>query len=440
MLAAAFLLAAAASALRPPPTAAVDTRVCVLLPPDEDADALVARYAARFFGGDAAGLGAHPNVSRALAEAASLPPEAYEGARVNFKVPGYGSLVRFFPGVPVACALDLFEAQADRRVPAALRAQIAASGRARVHDDLVADYQRWLAWQEARPAVRADDGEVTPLCPSVFPSTGYCAPLLVLIGSPRCGTTFLHGLFAELVAQFVPAREKETHAFLGDSPAGAFPRITPDDSLYTADFTPIYMYQPPGLQAVLPATARLVVVLRDPTRRAESMYKFAGRDGMPDPWGGLSLDRVATLEMKVLAGCFADGLDVFACHAERFPPTMPPDMTLVRAGIYHRFLEPYAGTGRLTPVCAEALFADPVAELDRLLAALGLPSSGAAPAAAAKIAHHAVHVPNRKPASEPVRAALDDFYRPFNDDLATLLPAMAACTSGWGRSRPHTEL
>ncbi len=118
-------------------------------------------------------------------------------------------------------------------------------------------------------------------------------PDFVIIGAQRCGTTSLYRYLCQH-PQVRPARRKETHFFDFQFERGPwwyrahFPlhlqgsRPGDANGFITGEATPAYLLHPLAperMKAIIPAT-RLVVVLRDPAKRAWSHYTMARGKGV----------------------------------------------------------------------------------------------------------------------------------------------------------------
>ncbi|MTE11476.1 hypothetical protein [Nocardia aurantiaca] len=156
--------------------------------------------------------------------------------------------------------------------------------------------------------------------------------------------------------------------------------------------------------------AKVVLMPRDPVRRAYSHYKWdlflSGRDGLRTGRYGESFAEYVSVALRAFPG--------------PPPPTMLPTMPMLAAGIYvnsvRRRLDTY-GRENVHLVVAEDFFADVSETVCGIHEFLGLPAIGPRLRA---------HVLNRNPLEFPLAEAeslarLREFYRPYNERLYELL-------------------
>ncbi|WP_433670617.1 sulfotransferase domain-containing protein [Nocardia sp. CA-136227] len=156
--------------------------------------------------------------------------------------------------------------------------------------------------------------------------------------------------------------------------------------------------------------AKVIIMLRDPVRRAYSHYKWdlflSGENGLRSGRYGENFGEYVSLALGAFPG--------------PPPPTMLPTMPMLAAGIYvnsvRRWLDTY-GRENVHLVAAEDFFADVSRTVCGIHEFLGLP--------AVEPELHA-EVVNRNPLEYPPAEAeslgrLREFYRPYNEELFELL-------------------
>ncbi|MGW4353487.1 sulfotransferase domain-containing protein [Nocardia sp. NPDC004582] len=154
---------------------------------------------------------------------------------------------------------------------------------------------------------------------------------------------------------------------------------------------------------------KVVLMLRDPVRRAYSHYKWdlflSGRNGLGSGRYGADFGTYVALALGSFPGP---------------PPTMLPTMPMLAAGIYvhsvRRWLDTY-DRENVHLVAAEDFFADASKTVCGIHEFLGLPAIEPEP--------H-TEVTNRNPLEFPPADAatltrLREFYRPYNEELFELL-------------------
>ena len=238
-------------------------------------------------------------------------------------------------------------------------------------------------------------------------------PDAVILGAMKCGTSSLHNYLVQQPGVIEPLR-KEVHYFDVNFDRG--------ESWYRANFgrqgatglnidsSPYYLFHPAvpdRMRALLPG-AKLIVLLRDPVRRAYSHY-WHERDK-----GREKLEFEAAIEAE--AGRLGDAQQQLA------------DGTLERSFAHQHFS--YLARGRYAEQLEawfsaypreqflvlrfEDLAREPLATLNTTLGFLGLP-----PAAAVDL--EARNTRRYPPMADAVAAQLRDFFEPFNRRLEALL-------------------
>jgi hypothetical protein len=247
-------------------------------------------------------------------------------------------------------------------------------------------------------------------------------PDFLIIGAQRAGTATL---YYNLVRHpsVLPALRKEVHFFdleYWRGPRwyrGYFPtrrlmegRRRRNGVALTGEATPYYLFHPavPSRVAAVLPQARFVVLLRDPVARAYSHYQREVRKGR-EP---LSFADALAQEPSRLAGEAARLVADPRYHSERFQR-----FSYRTRGVYAPQLRAWLAAfprERFLVLESEALFADPVRAFGEVAAFLGLPPwrpSGVTP-------YNTERYATLDPA---LRAELEDFYRPHNMELETLL-------------------
>jgi hypothetical protein len=238
-------------------------------------------------------------------------------------------------------------------------------------------------------------------------------PRAVIIGGQKCGTSSLHSYLVQQPDVIAPLR-KEVHYFDLNYGRGEawyranFGRV--GEPGINIDSSPYYLFHPSvplRMRALLP-DARLIVLLRDPVRRAYSHYwheRHKGRedlsfeaaiDAEPERLGRAE-EQLATGEIEQsrehqLHGYLARGR--YAEQLERWLAAYPRESLLVL-----RF---------------EALAAEPLETLNAALAFLGLP-----PARAAKLG--ARNTRRYPPMADETARRLAGYFEPYNRKLEALL-------------------
>ncbi len=252
-------------------------------------------------------------------------------------------------------------------------------------------------------------------------------PTFVVAGAQKCGTSTLHGLLQDH-PQILMSRPKELHFFDRHWDRGL--------DWYTSQFTPgakhrqfgestpVYMYDVIGRQRMIETLpdARIVVILRDPIKRAYShywQYRETGRERAP------TFERALEVEPKRLAGNKPRRRDRYA---------------YVDRGLYVdqlEVLEDAYGRERLHVLLLDDLAADRVAALEALFSFLDV---AVEPAKVSRERWGTDQAPGNDREAEPKRsnyppmagethARLAEQFRPYNQRLASWLGRDLA---GWG--------
>lgn len=238
-------------------------------------------------------------------------------------------------------------------------------------------------------------------------------PDAVILGAQKCGTTSLHGYLVQHPGVIPPLR-KEVHYFDLNYPRGeAWYRAhfgrTGETGL-NLDASPYYLFHPAvpaRLHALLP-DAKLVVLLRDPVRRAYSHYwheRAKGREKLEfDDAIAAEPGRVAAAE----AGLADGSLDRSADHQH---------FSYLARGRYAEQLERWFALyprERFLVVRFEDLVKEPLARLNDVLAWLGLPP-------AAKVDLEPRNTRRYPPMSPETERRLREQFEPHNRRLEALL-------------------
>jgi hypothetical protein len=238
-------------------------------------------------------------------------------------------------------------------------------------------------------------------------------PGAVILGAQKCGTTSLHGYLVQHPGVIAPLR-KEVHYFDLNYGRGEawyrahFGRV--GEPGLNLDSSPYYLFHPAvprRMQALLPE-AKLVVLLRDPVRRAYSHYwheRARGRES-------LEFEEAIRAEPQRIAAAdarLADGsLDRSGDH-QRY--------SYLARGRYAEQLERWFALyprARFHVVRFEDLVKDPLGRLNDVLAFLGL-------AAASKVNLEARNT-RRYPAMDAATAErLSEYFAPHNRRLEALI-------------------
>jgi hypothetical protein len=238
-------------------------------------------------------------------------------------------------------------------------------------------------------------------------------PGAVILGAQKSGTSSLHGYLVQQPGVIEPLR-KEIHYFdvhygLGESWYRAnFGRL--GEPGLNLDSSPYYLFHPAvprRMRALLP-DVKLIVLLRDPVRRAYSHY-WHERDKRREP---LSFEQAIDAEPQRLGNShaqLADGtLERSAAHQH---------FSYLARG---RYAEQLAGwfaeypRGQFLILKFEDLARDPLAVLNTTLRFLDLPP-------AATVSLEARNARNYPPLAETTAARLREYFTPHNRQLESLL-------------------
>lgn len=242
-------------------------------------------------------------------------------------------------------------------------------------------------------------------------------PAFLVIGAQRAGTS---SFYWNLVRhpRIRPALEKEVHFFdreenYGKGPAwyrGHFPWRR--GAAITGEATPAYLYRTPvpGRVKELLPDVRLIVLLRNPVDRAYSNFQMSRRNGR-DPE---TFERAIRRELDHVGGrrITAENLEDYAL------------LPYLQRGVYVEQLKNWFAhfeRSRFRVIDSADFYAGPLAALRETAESfLGLPRWG--PRTYWKHPKESVPYPRLAPW---LRAELTEFYRPYNEELFTLL--------GWSR-------
>jgi hypothetical protein len=187
-------------------------------------------------------------------------------------------------------------------------------------------------------------------------------PEFFIVGAPRAGTSSLWD-YLDQHPQIFMSRLKEPHFFAGRKPE--FVAVVSDEAAYLRLFeparigqirgeaSPSYLRDPAAPAAIgrVRPDARIVVMLREPVSRAYSCY-----------WHSVRYGRESRPFLEVIRAA----LPAQAGHRTR--------VTFPGAGLYSETVARYAETfdGRVLVLFLEELAANPLGELRRTLAFLGV--------------------------------------------------------------------
>ena len=217
----------------------------------------------------------------------------------------------------------------------------------------------------SRKAARLQLGELTPL---LAPAEAEPSPPdFVILGAPKGGTTALLRWLSHIPGLWCHPR-KELHFFDGRYSCGEawycaqFPRFQDGAAVLRGEASPNYFSDPPTPQrlAALMPSARLVVLLRDPLKRAISwvqhLQRLEGLKGSVEHWLEQELNQLEALSPSELAqhprlgtGALQDSC--YDLHLQRWAEHLPDNPPLL--------------------IASERLFADPAPELQRVLKFIG---------------------------------------------------------------------
>ncbi|MGI9247198.1 MAG: sulfotransferase domain-containing protein [Steroidobacteraceae bacterium] len=238
-------------------------------------------------------------------------------------------------------------------------------------------------------------------------------PGAMIIGAMKCGTSSLHNYLCQHPGVNPPLR-KEVHYFDMHYDRGEpwyranFGRA--DAGGLNLDSTPYYLFHPavPARAAALVPAAKLVVLLRDPVRRAYSHYwheRDTGRETLPfEDAIAAEPDRLGDAQARLAAGA----IEHSAAHQH---------FSYLSRGLYAeqlgRWLQHYPRE-RLLLLRFEDLAADPLAVLNRTLGWLGLDAIG-------RVRLEARNTRSYPPMAAATAARLEEHFAPHNAALEALV-------------------
>lgn len=238
-------------------------------------------------------------------------------------------------------------------------------------------------------------------------------PGAVILGAQKSGTSSLHNYLTQHPGVIAPLR-KEVHYFDLNYSRGErwyrahFGRV--GEPGLNLDSSPYYLYQPAvprRLHAVLP-DARLIVLLRDPVRRAYSHY-WHERDKGRETRGfeeaiAAEPARIGSAQVQL-----EDGTLERSHEHQHF--------SYLARGRYVEQLERWFGQfprERFLVLRFEDLVKEPLAVLNQSLAFLGLPPAGSVDLEARNTRRY-------PPLAETTAGRLREYYAPWNRRLEALL-------------------
>jgi hypothetical protein len=238
-------------------------------------------------------------------------------------------------------------------------------------------------------------------------------PGAMIIGAMKCGTSSLHNYLVQHPDVVEPLR-KEVHYFDVNFGCGErwyrahFGRE--DEPGLNLDSSPYYLYHPlvPQRAHALLPDARLIVLLRDPVRRAYSQY-----------WHQVHQKR-ETLSFEDAIAAETDRVGVEAerlARGEIERSVVHQRFSYLGRGRYAEQLEAWLGVypaGQLRVWRFEDLIADPLVVTNDVLAWLGL-----APLARARLEPR--NTRRYPPMAEATAARLREYFAPHNAALEALL-------------------
>ncbi|MEO7981702.1 MAG: sulfotransferase [Sporichthyaceae bacterium] len=245
-------------------------------------------------------------------------------------------------------------------------------------------------------------------------------PSFLIAGAQKAGTTYLYQELARH-PQVRPALTKEIHYFSdgyrrgGDWYSGFFPRVkagAAGDAMVTGEATPGYLFHPwfsERLARDLP-DARVIVLLRDPVRRAFSHYLHERRLGYePVDTFEAALDLEDERTEADHQRSFIDG--AFVSSALQHHSYRRRGQYLEQLQRLHEHVPP----DRVLVLVSEEMYADPSSSYRTVCAFLGLrewmpPMFGANDMAASHL-----------PIDRDCQHRLDEFFGPRKQELAAYL-------------------
>ena len=238
-------------------------------------------------------------------------------------------------------------------------------------------------------------------------------PDAVILGAQKSGTSSLHYYLVQHPQVTAPLR-KEVHYFDLNHARGEdwyrahFGRV--GEPGLNLDSSPYYLFHPAvpaRLHALLPE-ARLIVLLRDPVRRAYSHY-WHERDERREPLGFEDAVAAEPGRTEAIHAQLADG------SLERSPAHQ--HYSYLARGRYAEQLERWFALfprERFLVLRFEELARDPLAALNATLAFLGLPP-------ATSVSLEARNTRRYPPMPEATAARLREYFEPYNRRLEALL-------------------
>jgi hypothetical protein len=238
-------------------------------------------------------------------------------------------------------------------------------------------------------------------------------PGAVILGAQKCSTSSLHNYLTQHPGVIAPLR-KEVHYFdINYARGEAWYRAhfgREHEPGLNLDSSPYYLYHPavPGRMHELLPDARLIVLMRDPVRRAYSHYWHERDKGREN----LSFEDAITAEPERLGRAeemLASG-EIASSHEHQ-------QHSYLARGRYaeqlERWFELYPRE-QILVLRFEEFVREPLAGLNRTLAFLGLP-------AATAVNLEARNTRRYPPMAEATEARLREYFEPHNRRLESLL-------------------
>ncbi|MFP4475807.1 MAG: sulfotransferase domain-containing protein [Desulfatibacillaceae bacterium] len=242
-------------------------------------------------------------------------------------------------------------------------------------------------------------------------------PDFVIIGAQKAGTSSLHYYLAQH-EQVGMSFDKEVHFFDLNHEKGVnwyrarFPLALAARRIAVGEASPYYMVHPhvPGrLHGLLPS-ARLILLLRDPTQRAVSHYFHEHRKGR-EP---LPIMQALEAEEERIAGEW-ERMVADPSYTSRAHQSFSYKQRGHYAEQIERYLE-YFDRKQTLVLQSERLFTDPAATVGEVCRFLGVePPAGSLDYSARNVGM------TRQRVNDEVRRYLDEYYAPRNRRLFELL-------------------
>lgn len=252
------------------------------------------------------------------------------------------------------------------------------------------------------------------------------SPGFLIVGAQRCGTTSMFRALSQHPAILRPNLHKGVHYFDTNYDhghawyRGHFPMIVTGRRIarrigvqpVAFESSPYYMFHPLAGRRIardLPGV-RLVVLLRDPVERAYSAHAHEIARGYETE----DFPRALELEERRL-----DGQDGRLLEEPDYYSHSHQHHAYLARGRYSEQLdrlERLFGREHICVVDSDRFFNRPEQEYGKVLDFLGLPVMGDP-----KFERH--NARSRAPMAEPLRARLDDYFRPFDEQLTRWLGA-----------------